>query len=135
MNIANLFDEGAFVLGALLIAGSVAMFRRTRTFIARCHDAEGRIAGYATDESDDGVSYYPLIRFRDEAGVEHEIRDAGGLQRPPKVGKRAALTYDPAHPTNAWRTGSAAPWIIPWFVLLAGIAAILAGFVIRAEGG
>ena len=30
-------------------------------------------------------------------------------------------------------TGTAAPWVIPWLVLLLGVAVVIGGFVVRAE--
>ena len=127
--------QAVFALAALLLLGSLAMFRRTRTFIARCRAAEGRIVSYTRDDSTEGgIFYFYVIRFRDASGVEHDIPGPHGLQEPPVVGTTVAITYDPSYPTNAWITGSAAPWVLPWIVLLAGIAAVIAGFVVRAEG-
>jgi hypothetical protein len=132
--IDHLLDDGMLAVGALLILGAVAMFRHTKKFIARCRTAEGRITSYTTDDSDEGVCYYAVVRFLDAAGAEHEVRGSSGLQRPPKVGKRVTITYDPANPTNAWPSKSGAPWVLPWLVLLAGIGCSIAGLVIHAEG-
>ena len=132
--IDNLLDEITLAVGVMLILFGLAAFRRTRKFIANCRAADGRIAGYTTEESDEGVYYYSLIRFRSVSGVEHEIRGSHGLQQPPEVGVAVPVTYDPAYPTNAWVTGTAAPWVVPWFVLILGVAVLVGGFVLRAEG-
>ena len=132
--IGSLLDEITLAVGVLLIFFSLAVFRRTRKFIAHCRTADGRIAGYTTEESDDGVYYYSIIRFRGLSGVEHEIGGSHGLQEPPEVGAPVSITYDPAYPTNAWVTGTAAPWVVPWFVLIVGVAAVVGGFVLRASG-
>lgn len=130
----HLLDEITLAIGVVLIFLGLAAFRRTRKFIANCRTADGRISGYTTEESDEGIYYYSIIRFRGASGVEHEIRGAHGLQQPPEVGEAVPITYDPSYPTNAWVTGTAAPWVIPWFVLLLGVAAVIGGFVVRAEG-
>jgi hypothetical protein len=132
--IASLLDEITLAVGVVLILFSLAMFRRTRKFIANCRTTEGRIAGYTTEDSDDGVYYYSVIRFRGSSGVEHEIGGSHGLQQPPEVGVPVSITYDPAYPTNAWVSGTAAPWVVPWFVLIVGVAAVVGGFVLRILG-
>jgi len=132
--IAGFLDEITLAIGALLILFSLAMFRRTRKFIANCRTTEGRIAGYTTEESDDGVYYYSVIRFGGASGVEHEIGGSSGLQEPPEFGVPVSITYDPAYPTNAWVAGTAAPWVVPWFVLIVGVAVVVGGLVVRASG-
>lgn len=134
MNIADLFDEATLFVGVILIIASFAAFWRTRKFITRCRTADGYVAGYNTEDSDEGVSYFSQIRFADSAGVEHEILGSG-LRQPPEVGKRVSITYDPSYPTNAWVTGSAAPWVIPWVIVLVGAAVVVAAFVISIESG
>ena len=133
--IDDFLDEITLAIGVLLIAFGLAAFRRTRKFIADCLTTEGRISGYTTEDSEDGVYYFSIIRFRGQSGVEHEIRGPHGLQEPPTIGETVSITYDPAHPTNAWITGTTAPWVIPWLVLLLGVATVIGGFVVRAEGG
>src|SRR5215212_8672844 len=126
-----MFAEAAFIVGVVLALLSAAMFRHTRTFIARCRETTGRVDAYTTEDSEEGIYYFTIIHFRDVAGTEHEMRGARGLQRPPKVGTVVSITYDPTYPANAWITGSAAPWIIPSLILIAGVGFIVAGFVIR----
>ncbi len=133
--IDDFLDEITLAIGVLLIVLALAAFRRTRKFIAKCRTAGGHISGYTTEESEEGVYYFSVIRFRGSSGVEHEIRGPNGLQEPPTIGETVSITYDPAYPTNAWVTGTAAPWAIPWFVLLLGVAAMIGGFVVRAESG
>lgn len=133
--IADLLDEATLAIGAMLIVFSVMAFRRTRKFIAQCQTVDGRVAGYTTEESDERVYHYALIRFRDRSGVEHELRGSTGQQEPPEVGATEGITYHPADPSNAWVTGTAAPWVIPWFVLMVGLGFVIGGFVLRANAG
>ena len=130
-----MFDEVAFVLGVTSIFLGVLAFRRTRTFIARCQVANGRITAYTSEESDEGVSYYSEVAFGDRSGLEHRFHGSVALKEPPAIGARVRITYDGENPENAWVTGSSAPWVIPWLVLLVGVGFVAAGFVIRAEGG
>lgn len=130
-DLGNLLDEITLAIGVLLIVFSLAAFRRTRKFIANCRAAEGRITGYTTEDSEEGVYYYSVIRFRGRTGGEHELRGSTGLQEPPPVGEVVPITYDPAYPSNAWVTGTASPWVIPWFLLVLGVAVVIGGLVLR----
>lgn len=132
--IDDYFDELLFAAAALLILGGIAALRKTRRFIANCRNANGRITGFTKEEADEGPDFYfSIIRFADDAGAEHEIRGPHGSQEPPTVGTPVAITYDPAYPTNAWITGTASPWVIPWLLVIAGVAAAIGGLVVRAE--
>ncbi len=132
--IGDLMDVALLAIGVVLILSGLAAFRRTRTFIARCRTVDGRVTGYTEEESEEGIFYYPIIGFRDRAG-EHELRGSTGLQEPPEVGAPVGITYDPASPSNAWVTGTAAPWVVPWFIVILGAAFVIGGFVVRASGG
>lgn len=125
-------DEIVLAIGALLIAWSVRIFLRTRALIARCRTADGRITHYDTEEDSDSGRpwYFARVRFRDANGVEHEIPGSSGLQRPPAVGEAVQITYDPSYPANAWRTGASRPWVLPWFILILGIAAVVIGLLL-----
>ena len=129
----DLLDEITLGIGVMLIVFSVAAFRRTRKFIARCHTTDGRITGYTSEDSEEGLYYYSVVGFRDRSGVDHEMRGSSGLQEPPIVGTAVSITYDTASPKNAWVAGTAAPWVIPWLVLLIGVAFVIGGFVVRTE--
>ncbi|MFP5246659.1 MAG: DUF3592 domain-containing protein, partial [Thermoanaerobaculia bacterium] len=128
-----MLDEATFAIGAILIFVGLALFRRTRTFISECRTTTGHITGYTKEDSDEGPPFYfSVIRFRDTSGVEREIRGPHGLQEPPTVGTEVSITYDATYPTNAWITGTPGPWVIPWLVLIVGVAVVIAGFVVRA---
>lgn len=127
--------EITFGVGALLIVLSVAAFRGTRKFLTKCVTTDGTIVAYTTEESEEGVYYYSVMRFIDANGESHDIGGPHGLQSPPEVGTAVSITYDPASPTNAWIAGTASPWVIPWLLMLAGLAFVIGGFVVRAEGG
>lgn len=133
--INDLMDVAMLAVGVMLILFSLAAFRGTRKFMAQCQTAEGRLTGYTKEESEEGIYYYSLIRFCDRSAVEHELRGSTGLQEPPEVGATVGITYDPANPSNAWITGTAAPWVIPWFILILGAAFVIGGFAVRASAG
>ena len=130
-----MLDEITLAIGVIVVLLGLAAFRRTSTFITRCRTTTGRISSYTTEDSEEGVYHFWQIRFTDASGIEHEIRGARGLRAPPDVGATMPITYDPAYPTNAWVSGTSAPWVIPWAVTMLGLATIAASFVIRAEGG
>src|SRR5688500_7423152 len=130
-------EEFAFGIGLVLLVLAFLAFRKTRTFIARCRTTDGTIAGFTEEQdSDSGLTYYySVIRFVDSSGTSHEIRGSRGLQEPPTIGTPVSITYDPGRPLNAWTSGTAAPWVIPWLVLIAGLCAIAGGVAVRLSGG
>lgn len=128
----HLLDELLFGIGVVLLLLAFAAFRQARRFAARCRTTEGWVAGSERQESDDGVTWFARIRFRDELGREHEIAGPG-LRQEPSVGDKVPVTYDPNNPTNAWAPGCIAPWGIPTLLFLAGGVAVIAGVVLRFE--
>jgi hypothetical protein len=128
----NLLDELLLGSGAMVLLLAFAAFRQARRFAARCLTTEGWVAGSVREESDDGVTYFARIRFRDVRGQEHEI-PGPGLREEPAVGDTVPVTYDPNYPTNAWAPGCIAPWGVPALVLFAGVALVIAGVVLRLE--
>lgn len=128
----HLLDEVLFGSGIFVLLFALAAFRHARRFAARCRTTEGWIAGSEREESDDGVTYFARIRFRDALGQEREI-PGPGLREPPATGEKVSVMYDPNNPTNAWAPGCIAPWGIPAIVLIAGMILIIAGVVLRFE--
>src|SRR5688572_8115744 len=128
MQIDDFFDEAMFAVGAALIVLAVTAFRRTRRFIAKSHTAVGRIVRYDAEDSDEGVYYFAFLRYTDASGKEHEIPVRGGQREPGEIGEIVSITYDPTYPTNAWITGTASPWIIPWLILVVGVGVVIGGF-------
>ena len=128
----QLLDELLFGSGALMLLLALAAFRRARRFLARCRSTEGWIAGSVKEDSDDGVTWFARIRFRDAVGQEHEI-SGPGLREEPRAGGKVQVTYDPNNPTNAWAPGCIAPWGVPTLLLLAGVVLVTAGLVLRFE--
>src|SRR5688500_12946515 len=118
-----LWDEIALAAGAVLIVLAVIMFRQTRRFVRRCLLTEGTVIGHTEEEDDGGVYYFSLIGFVDSDGVSHQLTGSA-LREPPEQGVIVPITYDPKYPRNAWITGKPAPWVLPWFVALLGLAAV-----------
>lgn len=119
MNTMTLFA----IAGIGLIILSMAMFRHTKRFASKCITANGRVTRYAEDN--EGDVCYPVVSFKDRSGKTHEITCPSARPLPP-IGQVAQVTYDPTYPSNAWVTGSIAPWVIPSVVGMAGIALIIA---------
>lgn len=131
----NALSAIALVAGGLLVLWSLSMFVTTQRFRARCVTTQGAVADYSTEEDSDSGSkwYYAIIRFTDGAGVAHQLTGGKGLQKPPEIGEPCSVTYDPGLPDNAFVTGSGCMWIIPATVLVAGLALIGAGIVLRHQ--
>ena len=133
MNVPDLFDEILIVAGAIILIGAFIAFRKTRFFIAKCRTTEGTIVDVVKEESDDGVWFFWVVEFNTSAVSKQRIRGAHGHQEPPTIGTVLSITFDGDNPKNAWVTGTAAPWIVPWFVAIVGIACVIGGLAIRAN--
>jgi hypothetical protein len=133
-DIGNLLDEFLIGSGVVLLLWGVHALRKTRRFISRCLTTEGTIVRFTVSDDDESLFYYATVTFTDADGVEHERQPGNGLQRPPQIGSSVSITYDPTNPSNSWITGSAAPWVVPWFIVVAGCATIIGGFALRAAG-
>ncbi len=118
------------IVGVGLIILSIAMFRHTKRFASKCVTANGRVTRYAEDN--EGDVCFPVVSFEDRSGKTHEIICPSASPLPP-IGQTAQVTYDPAYSSNAWVTGSIAPWVIPSVVGIAGIALIITGWALSSS--
>ncbi len=126
---------GLLAGGGLLVGIGVLLYRRTQRFLATAVPTEGTIVDFKVSEDSDGDSnYFPIFRFRDASGQEHQITSNTGTNPPGfKKGQSVGIFYDPQHPEDAcldtfWRL-----WIGPIILftlggLPAGVGLILLMF-------
>ena len=130
VGIDALWDEIALTVGAVLILLAIVLFRQTRRFVQRCLLAEGTVIGHTEEEDDSGVYYFTVIGFVDSSGASHQLTGSASRE-PPAQGGIVPIMYDPTDPTNAWVRGKPAPWVLPWFVAILGVAAVVVGLGMR----
>ena len=113
-------------IGTALVVSSAILFVKTRRFVDRCLDTDGRVVRYADDL--DGDPIYPVVAFEDGTGRTYEItRPADGSK--PALGTIVRVTYYPPDPANAWATGTVSPWVIPSALTLGGVGLIVTAVV------
>ncbi|MEU6431187.1 DUF3592 domain-containing protein [Microbispora sp. NPDC046973] len=82
-----------------LIGGGILM--NAREFRRRAQRTRGLVVGLRASRSDDGVSYYPTIRFTTLYGQQVEAETTYGSNPPPaRPGEEVTVLYDPARPTR-----------------------------------
>lgn len=117
------------VIGTALVVLSAISFVKTRRFVDRCIDTDGRVVRYADDL--DGEPIFPVVAFEDRTGQTYEItRPSDGSN--PALGTLVRVTYYPPDPTNAWAAGTVTPWVIPSVVTLGGVGLIVTAVVLAA---
>lgn len=122
-------DLALILGGALLAATGLHGFHLARAMIRRALPATGRVVKIeGTVDEDD--SAFPVVEFTTPEGMEIRIR-LSGTNRPPKIGAKVKLTYDPLHPNTAWERRSAMPFAMPTVFLLAGLGLVTWGAVLH----
>ncbi len=98
-NIAKLAMGLFAVLGfGMLIVGGV-LLTSSWDLLASGARAEGRVIDLEYRRSDDGGSYYPVVRFRSAGGEEITLRSRVGTSPPAfSEGEAVTVLYDPRDP-------------------------------------
>lgn len=116
---------------ALLLAGSLWMYRRTRQWHARVLETEAEVVAWVAEEDDSGISYRAVYRY---AGIENDV--VGGnhnVRTQPTIGEKAVIYYDPSYPTNAFIRGSKAPFFLPGCGFVLGLALLAWAIYVRFD--
>jgi len=114
--------------------GSLGFFvyRRVCRFRRSAASAEGTVVDFRENVDDDGdTSYYPIFRFQDTAGQEHQICSDVGSNPPGfKKGYLVSILYDPNNPANARIDTFSQLWLGPVILLALGGTFALLGLVL-----
>ncbi|MBY0409453.1 MAG: DUF3592 domain-containing protein [Burkholderiaceae bacterium] len=91
--------------------------------------ASGTVAGHETRESDDSISYLPVVIYIDAAGKRHQFTSvAGGVTKLPVPGTRVTIRYLPSAPEIAYVSGFLHMWSAPVALFVLGVAGISAAW-------
>lgn len=124
-----------FILGLLMVAGSVLTVRRNKRLSQEGLTADGTIVDVkvvtSTDQNDnDTVSYYPVFQFSTADGrvVRVESKVSGG-QSTYQVGQTVPVVYREAEPQKAKINRKGELYTGPIFLGCCGGVAMIAGIV------
>ena len=114
---------------ATLIAGGV-LVKSTWALLATGERAEGRVIELEYRRSDDGGSYYPVVRFRSAGGEEITFRSSFGTSPPAfSEGEAVTVLYDPRNPYAGKIDSFSQLWLGPLILgLLGGVFGGIGGY-------
>jgi hypothetical protein len=99
--------RGVVIVLALAAVGFLSLgivcWRRVRAFRRSAVRAEATVVGFRTRKDSEGsLLYFPIVRFRDQSGREHEVcSDTGQSPAGFVEGATAVVLYDPSNPAKA----------------------------------
>jgi hypothetical protein len=117
--------------GAVLAAGGVYRYRRSRAFLAGAVRVSGVVVRTHPVRSTDSFEYFPVLRFRTAEGLDVETvgqTNGGSFELMRLHGRQVGVYYDPADPrlarldTNSGRA------------LSGSVGMVVAGLVFAAIG-
>lgn len=110
-------------LGLMVSAGGAIWLARTAAFVAQAVHAPGKIVAVESGKgSRGGTLYYPVFRFRDQAGQEHTRRAALGTGNYAfTVGEPVGIIYSPAAPEDAQIKRFDTLWLLPLAITAFGL--------------
>lgn len=112
-------------LGTALLVLAVVLFVRRLSAALRGASALGCVRGHEERESEDGVSYLPIVEFTDAAGNVHRFTSvAGRADRTPAVGAVVRVRYLPSDPKVAYLQSFLHMWAAPLACAVLGAAAL-----------
>jgi hypothetical protein len=91
----------AFVLGGAFLLMGAAFSARSVQFLRRAQGTEGTVVGWEAVPHDDGVAYYPTVRFVRANGQPYTFRGQSGGAAPGGLGQKLTVLYDPDDYTDA----------------------------------
>jgi hypothetical protein len=131
------FSYGALAIGALMLIITLALWNKTRNFIAHAEKAPGTVTEMleVLDKDDKSPMYKPVVAFTTRNGEAISFTSSFS-SRPPAyvVGEQVEVLYDPRNHLDARINGFGSLWLGPWILggmgtlfTAIGISIILAG--------
>jgi hypothetical protein len=113
------------VIGIAFLILAVVLFIRRLSATLRGASVAGRVRGHEERETEDGVSYLPIVEFNDSAGNVHRFTSVAGRgTRTPAVGTAVRVRYLPGDPKVAYIQSFLHMWSAPLACAVLGAAAL-----------
>ncbi|MCP4296677.1 MAG: DUF3592 domain-containing protein [Proteobacteria bacterium] len=107
------------VIGLSMLIGSFFSYKSTQEFLKDSLNTQGTVVAFESSESNDSVSYYPVVNFETHTGTLVEFTSSMGSNPPSySEGEVVEILYQETHPNNAKIKGYFSLW---------GAATILGG--------
>ncbi|KPQ01905.1 DUF3592 domain-containing protein [Marinobacter sp. HL-58] len=130
------------VVGGALLVGAFLWYQSTVTFLDDALEVPGVVTDLVYSRSSDSSSYYPVVRFEDDAGQVIEFQSSSG-SNPASYsrGERVSVLYLPGEPESARIDGFFSLWggalilgIIGGSFFLVGTLMILVPLIRKGRG-
>jgi hypothetical protein len=117
------------VIGVGLVAGCFFAFTRTKRFLASAQEARAEVIGLQQRHGNNqGRVYYPVLRYRTQAGATKEVVSSVGSNPPRyKEGDSVVVLYDPAQPGDVRIHSFFNVWVGPLVLGVLGVIMTLVG--------
>ena len=112
-------------IGCLCLACALWLLVRRLRVLIYGSVALGRVVAHEARESDDEMSYLPVVLFTDGTGREHRFTSVtGSSARSPSVGKQVRVRYLSSNPRLAFVGSFLHMWAAPLALGVLGAAGI-----------
>jgi hypothetical protein len=113
------------LIGAVCLACAFwLLMRRVRVFLYGTATV-GRVVAHEARETDESLSYLPVVTFRDANGIERRFTSvAGRSERLPAEGREVRIRYLPSDPKQAYIASFLHMWAAPFALAVLGTAGI-----------
>src|SRR6267142_1908706 len=117
-----------FVIGLVVLIGSVVAILKTRSRIANSLSADGLVTAFATEMGRSGYLYYPVVQFKIPSGQTISFQSSVGTSRPGySVGQQVKVLYDGRNPQEAEIDALSSLWLVPGCMLAMGLLFTILG--------
>ena len=117
-----------FVIGLVVLIGSVVAILKTRSRIANSLSADGLVTAFATEMGRSGYLYYPVVQFKIPSGQTISFQSSVGTSRPGySVGQQVKVLYDRRNPQEAEIDSLSSLWLVPGCMLAMGLLFTILG--------
>jgi hypothetical protein len=120
-----------YLLGAVLIVISLSVYMKHSSFVAAAAHADGEVIKLEKRSAGrrSKGSYYPVVRFKDERGVERTFTGSVGSQPSAwNVGEAVDVVYPPGSPGKAEVNDFASQSLVPLAFGFIGVVLCVRGW-------
>lgn len=117
------------LVGLGVFCWGVYSLHENSTFRERALTAQGQVVKLEYRRSNDGGSYYPIVRWIAPDGSAHRFKGRFGTSPSAyDVGEEVEVLYDPADRSDA-RLGGAMGWAMPVLLLVMGVVFVFVSWL------
>ena len=118
------------IIGIFLILGGKSSYNSTSDFIDNSLVEQGQVINLLERESEDSITYAPVIRYSDLEGKNHEFV-SGASSNPPsyQIGESVEILYLKSNPERVEVKSFFSLWGGATIMFLIGIAFFSFGFI------